>query len=93
MLQVGEQVDTFFERIIKHIGRGKMGQLLDRVHKVKSVYVVQGRKLNVYRETKSEDVKLHANIKSVSLINWATYPDNSCKQCLGRNQEVCAVLW
>lgn len=93
MLQVGEKVNTFFEKIIKHLGRGKMVKLLDRVQKAKLVYVIQGRKLNVSRETKGKDINLHANIKSISLINCVTYTDNSCEQCMGRNQEVCAVLW
>lgn len=56
------------------------------------VYVIQGRKLNVCRETEGEEVKLHANVKSMSPVNCATYTDNVYEH-LGRNQEVSAVLW
>lgn len=73
-------MDTLFEKAIKHCLRGKIGQLLDRIQRTKLVYVIQGRKLNVCRETEGGEVKLHTNVKSISSVNCATYTDNSYEQ-------------
>lgn len=72
-------MDILFEKTIKHCLRGKIGQLLDRIQRTKLVYVIQGKKLNVCKETEGE-VKLHAKVKSIYSVNCATCTDNSYEQ-------------